>query len=1010
MNKIFKKGIAILLTFFTICISVMPSVVHAEEKQYWTESTHRVGKVEKITDTGETASTFNEGHLTVEGEEAFCVDLNTNFKNGYKKKHDIYSRLSKEQVSAIALANEYITELANINPQFTSDQVYLLKQCMTWRNLSEFLGWHYGGVRAAEEVISVKLQEEIFSDAKNFAKENKDRYECGGALFIGDGQDLGQFWAKLNVGKTTFKKVSKNPKITSKNNLYTLVNAKYGIFKDKDCTELVTTFTTDEDGSSEELELICGTFFVKELEAPKGFEVDDTIYTLDIEAGKKSELVLEDIAKYTLPEIEIIKKDIDITKPQGDASLEDATFTWKYYDGYYTKDTLPNSALKTWTTKSIYQDGRYISKLEDVYKVDGDDFYTDSKRVVLPLGTLVVEETKAPKGYLLDNYQIKLSNSELLEDGRCMIHILDEEKAKLDLNGSIDVLDHVIRGGVKIQKRDLETGQTKAQGGASLKNAAFNITSLNDNDVLVEGKLFKKNEVVKTLSTGLDGSFESKNDLLPYGKYRLSEKEAPLGYLLSDAYIDFEIRENGQIVDLTDSEHSIYNQIKRGDLKGIKIADKTHKRLSEISFKITSKTTGESHVVVTDDNGEFSTESSFAKHSYHTNQGKSSEDGIWFGSSKVNDEKGALPYDTYIIEELESKNNKEHKLIPPFEVVISKDAVTVNLGTLTDEYKEKVVIKTKARGEDGSQEIEAKENTKIIDKVEIKGLEKGSKYKVKGYQIIKEENKKLLINENPVENEKEFVADEKDLDLELDFVLDSSHLSGKHLVTYEELYILKESGEWEKIAEHKNIEDKDQTIYVKDKVVEEKIEIKTLARGENGKKEIEAGKNTKIVDIVDMKNLKKDSKYRVKGYQMIKEDKKELVIGNEKIEVTREFVAKDKNQKEEVVFIFDSTNLSGKTLVTFEELYEEVDGEWKKVAEHKDIDDKDQSVLIKEKQEPKETQKETYKKSDDKKPEKINKGTLPKTGDTSNIGLYIGVALLSSAGVIGSIIYRKKRK
>lgn len=1010
MNKILKKGIAILLTFFTICISVMPSVAHAEEKQYWTEATHRVGKVEKITDTGETASTFNEGHLTVEGEEAFCVDLNTNFKNGYKKKHDIYSRLSREQVSTIALSNEYITELAKINPQFTSDQVYLLKQCMTWRNLSEFLGWHYGGVRAAEEVIAVKLQEEIFSDAKNFAKENKDRYECGGALFIGDGQDLGQFWAKLNVGQAYFKKLSKNPKITSKNNLYSLVNAKYGIFKDKDCTELVSTFTTNEDGNSEEFELVCGNFFVKELEAPKGFEVDDTIYTLDIEAGKKSELILEDVAKYTFPEIEIIKKDIDTTKPQGDASLEEATFTWKYYDGYYTKDTLPNSALKTWTTKSIYQDGRYISKLEDVYKVDGDDFYTDGKRVVLPLGTLVVEETKAPKGYLLDNYQIKLSNSELLEDGRCMIHILDEEKAKLDLNGNIDVLDHVIRGGVKIQKRDLETGQTKAQGGASLKNAAFNITSLNDNDVLVEGKLFKKNEVVKTLSTGLDGSFESKNDLLPYGKYRMSEKEAPLGYLLSDAYIDFEIRENGQIVDLTDSEHSIYNQIKRGDLKGIKIADKTHKRLSEISFKITSKTTGESHVVVTDDNGEFSTESSFAKHSYHTNQGKSSEDGIWFGSSKVNDEKGALPYDTYIIEELESKNNKEHKLIPPFEVVISKDAVTVNLGTLTDEYKEKVVIKTKARGEDGSQEIEAKENTKITDKVEIKGLEKGSKYKIKGYQMLKEENKKLLINENPVENEKEFVADEKDLDVELDFILNSLHLSGKHLVTYEELYILKESGDWEKIAEHKNIEDKDQTIHVKDKVIEEKIEIKTLARGENGKKEIEAGKDTKIIDTVDMKNLKKDNKYKVKGYQMIKEDKKELVIGSEKIEVTREFVAKDKNQKEEVTFSFDSTNLSGKTLVTFEELYEEVNGEWKKVAEHKDLDDKDQSIVIKEKQEPKETPKETYKKSDDKKPEKINKGTLPKTGDTSNIGLYIGVALLSSAGVIGSLIYRRKRK
>jgi len=1010
MNKILKKAMAIVLTVFTLCISVIPSVVHAEEKQYWTESTHRVGKVEKITDTGEIASTFNEGHLTVEGEEAFCVDLNTNFKNGYKKKHDIYSRLNKNQVSKIALSNEYIAGLAKTNPQFTSNQVYLLKQCMTWRNLSEFLGWNYGKVRAADDEISIGLQEEIFSDAKKFAKDNEDRYECGGDLFIGDGQDLGQFWAKLNVGKVAFKKVSKNSQITSKNNLYTLANAKYGIFKDKDCTELVSTFITNEDGNSEEIEFVCGTFFVKEIEAPTGFEVDDTIYTLDIEAGKKSELILEDAAKYTFPEIEIIKKDIDTTKPQGDASLKEAIFTWKYYDGYYTKDTLPNSALKTWTTKTIHKDDRYISRLEDGYKVGGDDFYTDGKKVVLPLGTLVVEETKAPKGYLLENYQIKLSNSEVLEDGKCIIHILDEEEAKLDLNGSIDVLDHVIRGGIKIQKRDLETGQTKAQGGASLKNAAFNVISLNDNDVLVEGKLFKKNEVVKTLSTGLDGSFESKNDLLPYGKYRLTEKESPLGYLLSDAYIDFEIRENGQIVDLTDSEHSIHNQIKRGDLKGIKIADKTHKRLSEISFKITSKTTGENHIIVTDGNGEFSTESSFAKHSYHTNQGKSSEDGIWFGSGNVNDEKGALPYDTYIIEEVESKNNREHKLIPPFEVVISKDKVTVNLGTLTDEYKEKVVIKTKARGEDGSQEIEAKKNVKIIDKAEIKGLEKDSKYKIKGYQMIKEENKKLAINENPVENEKEFVADEKDLEIELDFVLDSSHLSGKHLVTYEELYILKESGNWEKIAEHKNIEDKDQTIYVKDKAVEEKIEIKTLARGENGKKEIEAGKDTKIVDTIDMKNLKKDKKYKVKGYQMIKEDNKELVIGNENIESIKEFVAKDKNQKEEVTFIFDSTKLAGKTLVTFEELYEEVDGEWKKVAEHKDLDDKDQSILIKEKQETKESPKETYKKTDDKKPEKINKGTLPKTGDNSNIGLYIGIALLSSAGVIGSLIYRRKRK
>ena len=55
--------------------------------------------------------------------------------------------------------------------------------------------------------------------------------------------------------------------------------------------------------------------------------------------------------------------------------------------------------------------------------------------------------------------------------------------------------------------------------------------------------------------------------------------------------------------------HSIYNQIKRGDVEGVKIGAGTHKRLANVPFKITSKTTGESHIVVTDKNGQFSTAS-----------------------------------------------------------------------------------------------------------------------------------------------------------------------------------------------------------------------------------------------------------------------------------------------------------------------------------------------------------------------------------------------------------------
>ena len=85
--------------------------------------------------------------------------------------------------------------------------------------------------------------------------------------------------------------------------------------------------------------------------------------------------------------------------------------------------------------------------------------------------------------------------------------------------------------------------------------------------------------------------------------------------------IEFEITEDGKIVDLTDKAHSIYNQIIRGDIEGVKIGAGTHKRLVKVPFKITSKTTGESHIIVTDANGQFSTSSDWVSHKQNTNAG-----------------------------------------------------------------------------------------------------------------------------------------------------------------------------------------------------------------------------------------------------------------------------------------------------------------------------------------------------------------------------------------------------
>ena len=511
-----------------------------------------------------------------------------------------------------------------------------LEQCVVWQRLSVHLGWQCDNVRASYDEIPKATQDEVFSGARAFVKENKERYECGGYIYSGEGQELGQFWAKLNVGNTKLQKVSSNTSITDGNGNYSIAGATYGVFSDKDCTKQLATLTTDENGNTDIVEVKAGTVYIKELSAPAGYKVDKTVYSLKVEVGKTATLKVSDTPKVTDTLIELFKIDMETQKdnPQGNASLAGAEFTWKYYAGFYNKDNLPAEATRTWVTKTIAETDsngttHYITKLADAYKVSGDSFYMQDGKAVLPLGTLTVEETKAPNGYLLDGAYMQAGDKSEQIKGLYVTQITEDgDLAVLTGSNQFSVSDKVIRGGVKIQKRDLETGDTKPQGSATLKDTAFDIISLNDNSVLVEGKLYKKNEVVKTIRTDIEGIASTSSDLLPYGKFRIVEGEAPNGYLTDGAKpIDFAITENGKIVDLTDEAHSIYNQIKRGDIEGVKIGAGTHKRLADVPFRITSKTTGESHVVVTDDNGQFSTSADWASHKHNTNAGKTSEDG-----------------------------------------------------------------------------------------------------------------------------------------------------------------------------------------------------------------------------------------------------------------------------------------------------------------------------------------------------------------------------------------------
>ena len=205
MNKILKRLFTGVLTLATVFTALPTTAVHAAETQYWTESEERVGIVERVENNGSISETFNEGHMTVEGEDAYCIDINTGFKNGYKTRSDASTRMSAEQIEDVALSLEYVK-------QYTKNH----------SGISSHLGWSCDNVRASYDEISKSVQDEVFAGAKAFVRENKGRYDCYGYIYTGEGQDLGQFFAELAVGNGKIQKFSSNATVTNGNDCYSL--------------------------------------------------------------------------------------------------------------------------------------------------------------------------------------------------------------------------------------------------------------------------------------------------------------------------------------------------------------------------------------------------------------------------------------------------------------------------------------------------------------------------------------------------------------------------------------------------------------------------------------------------------------------------------------------------------------------------------------------------------------------------------------------------------------------
>lgn len=342
-----------------------------------------------------------------------------------------------------------------------------------------------------------------------------------------------------NVATLSLRKSSSNTDITNGNSCYSLANAKYGVYSNAACTSQVSTFTTNANGTSNSINLEPGTYYVKEISAPEGYYIDNTVKTVSLSSGENKVVSFTDKPMDDPAAIVIQKKDKYTGNTiKGKKTLAGAQFTIKYYDGFYDRNSLPARATRTWVietkerTKSngskVYQAG-----LSDTYKVGGDNFYKVDGAITIPRGTITIQETKAPDGYRNDlNMTDTKGNSTV--NGVYLAQVTKPGDLSTLMGGqTFEGSDSPVRADIKLTKINGTNNNTMA-------NIPFKITNLEtkESHTIYTGSngVYDSSLIKKSLNTNTDkagagvwfGDTSIHNDdegSFEYGSYSIEELE-----------------------------------------------------------------------------------------------------------------------------------------------------------------------------------------------------------------------------------------------------------------------------------------------------------------------------------------------------------------------------------------------------------------------------------------------------------------------------------------------------
>lgn len=342
-------------------------------------------------------------------------------------------------------------------------------------------------------------------------------------------------------GKLSIMKKSANPEITDNNPCYELKGAEYGVYKTKaDATNdknkvntlIIGKYDDTEKNKnwSNEIELEAGTYYVKETKAPKGYALNPNAVKVVIEAGKNTWIGEEsnDFVDYPQSDpvgilLGKVDKETNKNKPQGSASLAGAEFTVKYYKGLYDSDPAKSGQVpaRTWVLKTD-KDG--YADLSKDYKVSGDDFYYNGNSdPTLPVGTITIQETKAPTGYFINNevFVRKITTSGSNE--------------KVETFNMPTVNEKVIKFNIK----KVQVGTTTPVSGAVFRHTLPNGST-------------------EDLET--NGSGEITITGLASGTHKIKEIKSPDGYQLNPNEVVFEVEAGTGKITFTSGTNSLVTQ------------------------------------------------------------------------------------------------------------------------------------------------------------------------------------------------------------------------------------------------------------------------------------------------------------------------------------------------------------------------------------------------------------------------------------------------------------------